>query len=731
MKNTPRYFNSPVAPYLSFLIVLGGCVWFLASLRVDSATQFFISLFLFLSLLIVRRFQHPGFSRVLFLTLSSFIVLRYFLWRTFYTLGYQDFFSFWGSIILYTAEVYGGLMFFLSTFVNIRPLKREPIPLPPDTSLWPSVDVVIPSYNEPIDLVKITLAAVTNIDYPKAKLNIYLLDDGATEQKLNSPDAAIRATAIQRQTGFKAICADLGIRYLNRSDNAHAKAGNINAALQYLHGQLILVLDADHAPATDILQKTVGSFIADEKVFLVQTPHFFINPDPVEKNLQLFHRIPSENLMFYGAIQLGLDFWQSSFFCGSAAVLRRKAIDEAGGIKGKTITEDSETALILHDKGWKSHYVMHPLISGLQPETFSSFMIQRIRWAQGMVQNFIFHNPLLLPNLKIWQKISYLSNMLFWFFPFARLIFLLSPGLYLFFGLKIYNANTLEFFCYTVPYLLALILTNHYLFSKVRWAFLSEIYEILQSLFSIRAVWAVLKDPSHPQFSVTPKMETLERDFISPLAAPFYWTIVVTLLQVVFGVWRCIEFPEQQPLVAITMFWAFFNLLLLIAVLGALYEQRQRRGNPRFPVSIPAHLVSIENNGNKEKIPVTISDLSISGSRLLIHTPLPSVDNQKTYYLVAEDYQTGLDKQYRVKIANQLKADQSHVCGIEFKYSNIEEYRSLVRFIYGDSDRWLKIQTNIGTDPGLLKTIQFMVTIGISHGFNHIRFALQSSKNND
>ncbi|MGY6276485.1 UDP-forming cellulose synthase catalytic subunit [Methylomonas sp. MgM2] len=725
MRNTCKNVVRPTTLYLFVLFVLIGCVWFLAGLRVDSDTQFYISAFLFLSLLSIRRCQDPGFWRVLFLVLSGFIVLRYFLWRTVYTLSYQDFFSFLGSMTLYVAELYGGLMFFLTAFVNVRPLKREFIPLPSDVTLWPSVDVLVPSYNEPVDLVKITLAAATNIDYPKTKLKICLLDDGATEQKLNSADALIRDAAKRRQTEFKAVCAELGVRYLNRPDNAHAKAGNINAALQHVHNPLILVLDADHAPATDILQKTVGAFISDEKVFLVQTPHFFINPDPVEKNLQLFHRIPSENLMFYGAIQLGLDFWQSSFFCGSAAVLRRKAIDQTGGFRGDTITEDSETALLLHNKGWKSHYVMHPLISGLQPETFSSFMIQRVRWAQGMVQNFIFHNPLLLPNLKIWQKISYLSNMLFWFFPFARLVFLLSPGLYLFFDLKIYNANTLEFFSYTVPYLLALILTNHYLFSKVRWVFLSEIYEILQSLFSIRAIWAVLKNPSHPEFSVTPKMERLERDFISPLAAPFYWTMMLTLLQVVFGIWRFVEFPEQQPLVSITLFWALFNLLLLLSVLGALYEQRQRRSNPRFPVSIPAYLLVTGSDGTDSKTPVTISDLSISGSRLVADTLLPTIDADKAYYLLTTADQAA---RYKIKIANHFQTDQSHIYGIEFVYSDIEEYRSLVKFIYGDSQRWLEIQAGIGKDPGLLKTIKFMITIGLSHGFNHIRFAFQPSK---
>lgn len=723
MKNILRNFD----PHPLVLIGLGVCILFLAGLRVDSATQFYLSLALFMALLVIRRFEHREFWRVLFLALSSFVVLRYFLWRTFYTLGYNDFFSFIGSIILYAAELYGMLMFFLSTFVNIRPLSRQFIPLPKDASLWPSVDVIVPSYNEPLELVKITLAAASNIDYPKHKLNIYLLDDGATEQKLNSSDEHARRIAVRRQVEFKALCAELKIHYLSRRDNLHAKAGNMNAALQHIHGELILVLDADHAPTTDILHKTVGSFVSDKKVFLVQTPHFFINPDPIEKNLKLFHRMPSENFMFYGAIQLGLDFWQSSFFCGSAAVLRREAIDDAGGFKGKTITEDSETALLLHSKGWKSHYVMYPLISGLQPETFSSFMVQRIRWAQGMVQNFIFHNPLLLPQLKIWQRISYLSNMMFWFFPFARLIYLLSPGLYLFFGLKIYNANTLEFFCYTVPYLVALILTNHYLFSKVRWVFLSEIYEILQSLFSLRAIWAVLKDPAHPQFAVTPKMEAVERDFISPLSQPFYWIIALTLLQVVFGLWRCIEFPDEQPLVAITMFWAAFNLVLLVSVLGALYEQKQRRSNPRFSVSIPAYWACSGPEGTEEKTLVTITDLSMGGSRIAADSLLQASDGA-IYSLEVIDELTGLAERLKIQVANHFPVGQQYIYGIRFESANIEEYRSVVNFVHGHSDRWIKIQKDIGKDPGLFRTILFMSTIGLSHGINHIKIAFQSSK---
>ena len=103
--------------------------------------------------------------------------------------------------------------------------------------------------------------------------------------------------------------------------------------------------------------------------------------------------MPSENEMFYGVIQRGLDKWNAAFFCGSAAVLRREALVTTNGFSGLTITEDCETALELHSRGWNSVYVDKPLIAGLQPETFASFIGQRSRWAQGMMQILRFKIP--------------------------------------------------------------------------------------------------------------------------------------------------------------------------------------------------------------------------------------------------------------------------------------------------------------------------------------------------
>jgi len=108
------------------------------------------------------------------------------------------------------------------------------------------------------------------------------------------------------------------------------------------------------------LRETVGYFSQDPKLFLVQTPHIFLNPDPIERNLRTFERMPSENEMFYGVTQCGLDKWNGSFFCGSAALLRRAALMSGGGFSGITITEDCETALERAVRFWERKHDRRP-----------------------------------------------------------------------------------------------------------------------------------------------------------------------------------------------------------------------------------------------------------------------------------------------------------------------------------------------------------------------------------
>ncbi len=216
---------------------------------------------------------------------------------------------------------------------------------------WPTVDVFIPTYNEPLSVVRPTVLAAMALDWPADRFKVYLLDDGRREE-------------------FRAFAAEVGCSSIIRPpDNHHAKAGNLNHALQKTDGELVAIFDCDHLPTRSFLKTAVGWFQRDPKCAMLQTPHHFFSPDPFERNLGTFRRVPNEGALFYGLIQDGNDFWNATFFCGSCAVIRREPLMEVGGIAVETVTEDAHTALKLHRRGYATAYIDEAQAAGLATES--------------------------------------------------------------------------------------------------------------------------------------------------------------------------------------------------------------------------------------------------------------------------------------------------------------------------------------------------------------------------
>lgn len=556
-------------------------------------------------LFIVTRFDRSGPTRYIALATASIVVLRYAYWRTTSTLPpIDDLTSFIPGILLYTAEMFCICMFFVSVFVVSDPIERKAPPMPADADL-PTVDVFVPSYNESAEILSLTLAAAAAMDYPRDKFKVYLLDDGGTEEKRNHADPEIAEAANRRAAELQALCIELGVGYSSRERNVHAKAGNLNSGLEHTDGKLIAVFDADHAPEKSFLRETVAYFSADPDLFLVQTPHFFSNPDPVERNLATYGRMPAENEMFYSIIQKGLDRWNASFFCGSAAVLRREALEEVGGFSGITITEDCETALELHSRGWNSVYVDKPLITGLQPETFASFIGQRSRWCRGMVQILMLKNPVFKPGLTFAQRISYMSSCFFWMFPLVRMTFLMAPILFILFNLKIFNASADDFLAYTVTYLVASEILRNYLYGRMRWPWISELYEYVQSVFLVRAIFSVLINPRKPTFNVTDKGVSLNQRQLSNLAWPFFAIFAGLAFSLYVAIVRYQSEPSLGDLILITGAWNLINLVIAGAALGIVTEQPSDVQG----ISLPSDKKAALEVGS-QLVPVTIRQIS-------------------------------------------------------------------------------------------------------------------------
>jgi cellulose synthase (UDP-forming) len=537
-----------------------------------------------LAMVLIRSVGSGRLMRWTFLALGSLIILRYVYWRATQTLpDFDDVLGLTFGTLLALAELYCAFVLAVSLIINADPLSRSDAPCVSDAEL-PDVDVFIPSYDEDAEILAMTVAAARSMDYPVGKLKVWLLDDGGTDQKCADPDPAKARRARSRRRALQILCAELGASYLTRPRNEQAKAGNLNNGLAHSVAPIVVVFDADHVPFRSFLRETIGHFAADPKLFLVQTPHVFLNRDPVERNLRTFDRMPSENEMFYSVTQRGLDKWNGSFFCGSAALLRRAALEMTNGFSGITVTEDCETAFELHRAGWTSVYVDKPLTAGLQPETFGSFIDQRSRWCQGMFQLFLMKNPALKSGLTPIQRLAYLSNMTYWLFPLPRIIFMFAPLMHIFFDIKLFVSTVDEAVAYAATYVVVSTMIQNELFGHVRWPWMSELYEYVQGVYLVKAIASVVISPRKPTFKVTAKGVSLDSDHLSERAWPFIASFIVLLLGVATAAWRYAFEPGVTDTMLVVGLWALFNLVIAGAALGVVAERRELRRNPRLVV---------------------------------------------------------------------------------------------------------------------------------------------------
>jgi cellulose synthase (UDP-forming) len=636
-------------------------------------------------MIIIKFFRAQGIWRQIALALGTAIVLRYVFWRTTSTIPpITEVANFIPGFLLYLAEMYSVMMLFLSLFVVSSPMPSRKAPRIDPHNL-PTVDVFVPSYNEGADLLATTLAAAKAMIYPEDKLTVWLLDDGGTDR--------------ERRAELQALCAALDVRYLTRARNLHAKAGNLNNGLEHSTGDLVAVFDADHAPARNFLTETVGYFTADKSLFLVQTPHFFINPDPLERNLGTFQTMPSENEMFYGVIQRGLDKWDAAFFCGSAAVLRREALQETNGFSGVSITEDCETALELHSRGWTSAYVDKPLIAGLQPDSFASFIGQRSRWAQGMMQILRYKFPPFKRGLRLSQRLCYMSSSMFWLFPFSRFCFLISPLCYLFFSLEIFTASGGEFFAYTFTYMMVNFMMQNYLYGRYRWPWISDLYEYVQTIYLLPAVLSVIANPSKPTFKVTSKNETMDESRVSELGTPYFIIFGILLLGVVATGVRVWAEPYKADLTLVTGAWNVLNLIIAGCALGVVSERATRRQSHRVRVERPCRFVM-----GDEIIDAVLRDVSVGGARL--HVPPSAEPRLKKGAAGTLEFQpfANLPVQHLpVEIRKVGMDDNGLLLGCRFVTEKAEHRKMIADLVFANADQWSEFQRNRHYDIGVLR----------------------------
>jgi cellulose synthase (UDP-forming) len=669
--------RGPFFKLVRLVMTVAGMValFFFGSLALSWPQQAVLGLLMLLLCIWLSRVSDSYLITLTLMMLSMFATFRYGWWRVSSIIAFfQDPGTRWGPVdvffivLLLGAEAYAFGILYLGFLQTVWPLRRAPVALPDDPDDWPEVDLLIPTYNEPLNVVRYTALASLNIDWPADKLHVYILDDGNREE-------------------FREFAVEAGIGYMTRGDNLQAKAGNINNALKSLSSPYVAIFDSDHVPTRSFLQMTVGWFLKDPNLGMLQTPHHFYSPDPFERNLGQFRVIPNEGELFYGIVQDGNDFWNAAFFCGSCAVLRREALDEIGGIAAETVTEDAHTCLRMQTRGWNTAYINIPQAAGLATERLSAHVKQRIRWARGMIQILRIENPLFAPNLTLPQRLCYFNAMTHFLYALPRLIFLTAPLIYLIFGFTNVPGYWIMILAYALPHLTLSSVTNSRIQGYHRHSFWNEIYETVLSPYILLPTLTALFNPKLGKFNVTSKGGLVTRTFFDArIAQPFIVLLAFNALGLLMVIPRFLHVPGlgwlwdgTHPGTIITnALWTFFNIVILSVCIAVAREARQTRQHVRITFAAPVRVQMADGR----IVPGQTIDVSSGGLAMELLEGMHAEHGQAMKVIFP--LRTG-----DAELPAQVVGLANGVLRLQFEPLTISEEEMLTMVLFSRADSWL------------------------------------------
>ena len=640
--------------------------------------------------------QPRTWSRVLVVGILLALTLRYILWRSLSTLNVADPLNGFFSLGLFFLEM---LMLASSTLqlflmLRMKNRRREADLLAKqvlDGTFQPSVDIFIPTYDEPVFILRRTIIGCQAIAYTNKK--IYLLDD-------------------TRRTEVKQIAAELGCEYMTRPDNRYAKAGNLNHAIAKTNSELIVVFDADFVPTQNFLTRTVG-FFQDENVALVQTPQSFYNTDPIARNLGLENVLTPEEEVFYRQIQPIRDGAGSIICSGTSFVVRRRALEAVGGFVTDSLSEDYFTGIRLSAKGYRLVYLDEKLSAGLAAENISAHAIQRLRWARGTLQAFFIKaNPLTIPGLRPIQRLAHFEGLLHWFTSISRVGFLIIPLAYSFLGVIPLRANTAELVYFFLPYYLVQLTVFSWLNYRSRSALLSDIYTLVLTFPLALTVIQVMLNPFSKGFKVTPKGTRSDRFYFNWRLA---WPLILIFIITAVSLWRnlglCMmkgawaktvtaELAVQIKGIGLGWLWSSYNLLMIgIALLilldvpkPDLYEWFNLRRLVRLDVA------------KRTLWGVTTRISEVGAEVALTQAGLPTVASDETLPVTLEILEEGISLQGQITTTGV--SGEFPTVQVIFEHVTLSQERRLVEMLFCRPGQWKHQET-----PGELQSLWLLLRI--------------------
>lgn len=539
--------------------------------------------------------RHDSRARTLMLGVSLCLALRYMIWRIEATvLPYSGPIAqelwIWTVLAVELAIILEVAVFFaIMSRHNSNATRADSIEAGAQAAgFWPSVDVFIPTYNEGIDVLEKTIVGACNIDYPR--FQVHVLDDG-------------------RRDWLRDFCRRVGVNYITRSDNRHAKAGNLNNALQQASGDFIAIFDADFVPAREFIRRTIG-FFRDPRVGIVQTPQHFYNKDPVQLNLGIDNDWPNEQRLFFDHMADSRDAWDAAFCCGSCSMTRRSALDAIGGFPTESITEDILTTLAMLRAGYVTRYLNEQLAMGLAAESIEGFFVQRERWARGGIQTlFLKDGPLRAPGLTLVQRLFFLP--LSWIVQYpARIFLLIVPIIYLWLDLVPLVFTSLDdILFYQAPVLLSYFLVMRWLMPRHYLPILSTAQSYFAAFRLFPTILGSVIKPFGTPFRVTPKGALNARgvSFEPFTFGCIFLANTALFLGVLVNMVPEFQILETKAFFPVAAFWSFVNIVILFVASLMCFDIPRKRSEERFATTETA---TISNYGATQLI-----DISVGGCR--------------------------------------------------------------------------------------------------------------------
>jgi cellulose synthase (UDP-forming) len=536
----------------------------------------------------------------------------------------------------------------------------------------PSVDVYIPTYNEPLEILEKTIIGALCLDYPN--FSVWVLDDG-------------------RRTWLKEFCETKGVGYLTRPDNSYAKAGNINHALTKTSAELVAIFDADFIPQQNFLIRTVG-FFDDPRIGIVQVPHAFYNHDVLQANLALRKSLPDDQRFFFEAIMPSRDGWDAAFCCGSNSITRRSALRAIGdALPTDSVTEDMLLSLKMLREGYITRYLCERLAFGLAPESIKAFFVQRQRWARGAMQILYLAAGPLGTRLPLVQRLLFLPTH--WLSQCLMLLMsIIAPLVFLWTGIPpLVHVTTDSVVFYLVPMVLAVVGGLWVYAPHQYFPLAAQVLGTFQSFKLLPTVICTLAKPFGHTFKVTPK----GTGALAPgYDGKVFWTAAILMALTASGLmintlpeWRIVSQLSLLPMVAL---WSAINIIVLFLVCMVSLQAPVRRGEERFEIEEPMSIV----DPSGAFLSARMRDVSLSGVGCAVDRPLSVQPGERLRVFITE---VGC-------IAGTLARLNEEVCGIQFDLPPSVERDLLIRKLYtGGHDTAERQVSTLSATVAMLQSI--------------------------